>query len=58
MTFLDYGLHAVLKNLRATVQETVDSVSDPSLVILGYDLCGNGLNGIEAGSHTAGATSG
>ena len=52
VTFLDYGLHAVPKNLRATVQKTVDSVSEPSLVVLGYGLCGNGLNGIEAGQHT------
>lgn len=51
-TFLDYGLHAVPKNLRATVQKTVDSVSAPSLIVLGYGLCGNGLNGIEAGQHT------
>jgi hypothetical protein len=52
VTFLDYGLHAVPKNLRATVQKTVDSVSDPSLIVLGYGLCGNGLNGIEARQHT------
>lgn len=52
VTFLDYGLHAVPKNLRATVQKTVDSVSEPSLIVLGYGLCGNGLNGIEAGRHT------
>ena len=52
ITFLDYGLHLVPKNLKATVQQTIESVAEPSLVVLGYGLCGNGLNGIEAGHHT------
>ena len=52
ITFLDYGLHVVPKNLRATVQKTIDSVREPSLIVLGYGLCGNGLNGIKAGEHT------
>ena len=52
VTFLDYGLHLIPKNLRATVQKTINSVADPSLIVLGYGLCGNGLNGIEAGQHT------
>jgi len=52
VTFLDYGLHVVPKNLRATVQKTIDSVPEPSLIVLGYGLCGNGLNGIKAGEHT------
>ena len=52
IVFLDYGLHLIPKNLKATVQKTIDSVSQPSLIVLGYGLCGNGLNGIEAGPHT------
>ena len=52
VTFLDYGLHQIPKNLKATVQKTIDSVSEPSLIVLGYGLCGNGLNGIAAGEHT------
>ena len=52
VTFLDYGLHLVPRNLKATVQKAIDSLSAPSLVVLGYGLCGNGLNGIEAGQHT------
>jgi len=52
VTFLDYGLHQVPKNLKATVQKTIDSVAEPSLIVLGYGLCGNGLNGIAAGPHT------
>ncbi len=52
ISFLDYGLHLVPKNLKATIQKTIESVAEPSLVVLGYGLCGNGLNGIEAGQHT------
>ena len=52
ITFLDYGLHSVPKKLKSTVQETIDAIDEPSLVVLGYGLCGNGLNGIKAGKHT------
>jgi hypothetical protein len=34
------------------LQDAIDSVDEPSLVVLGYGLCGNGLNGIKAGNHT------
>ncbi len=52
ITFLDYGLHSVPKNLQKTVQVTIDSITEPSLIVLGYGLCGNGLNNIQAGVHT------
>lgn len=52
VTFLDYGLHRVPNNLRWTVQNAIDSVEEPSLILLGYGLCGNGLNNIQAGKHT------
>ena len=52
VTFLDYGLHVVPKKLTLAVQKAVDSIEPPSLVVLGYGLCGNGLNGIKAGKHT------
>jgi hypothetical protein len=52
ITFLDYGLHSVPRNLKTTLQAQIDTVSDPSLVVLGYGLCGNGLHGIKAGVHT------
>jgi hypothetical protein len=52
VTFLDYGLHIVPKKLMTTVQEVIDSIETPSLVVLGYGLCGNGLKGIKAGQHT------
>ncbi len=51
ITFFDYGLHAVPKKLRETIQDAIDSIEEPSLVVLGYGLCGNGLNKIKAGKH-------
>jgi hypothetical protein len=52
VTFFDYGLHVVPKKLRQTLQEQLDSIEEPSLVVLGYGLCGNGLDNINAGKHT------
>jgi hypothetical protein len=51
LTFFEYGLHAVPKNLRRTLQQAIDSIEQPSLIVLGYGLCGNGLDGINAGKH-------
>ncbi len=50
--FMDYGLHRVPANLTRELQDTMDAIKDPSLVVLGYGLCGNGLEGIVAGKHT------
>ena len=50
--YLDYGLHRVPAKLTWSVQEAIDAVEEPSLIVLGYGLCGNGLNGIQAGQHT------
>ena len=50
--FLDYGLHRVPTQLREAVQDQLEGLSEPSLVILGYGLCSNGLKGIRAGVHT------
>ena len=50
--FLDYGLHAVPKKLNQAVQESIDKIEQPSLILLGYGLCGNGLNNIRSGKHT------
>jgi hypothetical protein len=52
ITFFDYALHRVPKNLRQTLQEAIDSIERPSLVVLGYGLCGNGLKDLQAGKHT------
>ena len=51
-TYLDYGLHSHPRKLNLAVQEALDGLTEPSLVILGYGLCGNGLSGIRAGIHT------
>ena len=51
-TFLDYALHDVSKKLTAALQAALDQITEPSLVIMGYGLCGNGLHGLKAGVHT------
>lgn len=50
--WLDYGLHRVPAKLTWTVQEAIDAVEEPSLIVLGYGLCGNGLHHVQAGKHT------
>jgi len=50
--FLEYGLHSIPKHLKQVVQEEIDRIESPSLVVLGYGLCGNGLDEIRAGKHT------
>ena len=50
--YLDYGLHSIPKHLKQVVQEEINHLESPSLVVLGYGLCGNGLDDIHAGVHT------
>lgn len=52
ITFLDYGLHRVPAQLTWTVQDVLDGIETPSLIVLGYGLCGNGLAEVKAGKHT------
>jgi hypothetical protein len=52
VSFMDYGLHRVPGKMAGTLQEVIDGIEEPSLVMLGYGLCGNGLKGIKAGPHT------
>ena len=52
VSFLDYGLHRVPVKLTDAVQDALFAIEQPSLVILGYGLCGNGLRGIRSGAHT------
>lgn len=52
VTFLDYGLHEFPRELTKTVQEQIGGITEPSRILLGYGLCGNGLDGIQAGRHT------
>jgi hypothetical protein len=51
-TFLDYGLHRSPILMTPAIQERLDDLPQPSDVILGYGLCGNGLAGLKAGPHT------
>lgn len=52
ITFLDYGLHRVPDKLTWSLQDQIDRIETPSLIVLGYGLCGNGLAGIKARQHT------
>ena len=52
VTFMDYGLHRVPGNMRGALQEVLDGLEQPSIVLLGYGLCGTGLKGLRAGPHT------
>ena len=52
VTIMDYGLHRVPSKMTLTLQEELDGITEPSLVVLGYGLCGNGLKGINSGRHT------
>ena len=52
VAFFDYGLHRVPDKLNWTVQDAIDSIETPSLIMLAYGMCGNGLKGIKARQHT------
>lgn len=52
VTFMDYGLHRFPDKMTWTLQDAIDALETPSLVVLGYGLCGNGLKGIKARQHT------
>jgi hypothetical protein len=52
VTYMDYGLHRVPGNMAGALQEVLDGLAEPSLVVLGYGLCGTGLKGLKAGLHT------
>jgi hypothetical protein len=52
VTYLDYGLHIRPQKMTPTLQAQLDALLEPSLVLIGYGLCGNGLDGLKAGAHT------
>ncbi len=52
VVYLDYGLHVLPKRMAPSLQKELDALEEPSLVLIGYGLCGNGLEGLEAGRHT------
>src|SRR6266511_5915211 len=50
--WLDVMLHNSPKKLGAALQAEIDAIAEPSFIILGYGLCGNGLVGIKSRAHT------
>jgi len=50
--YMDSGLHETPKRMAPALQEELDAIEEPSLVLVGYGLCGTGLVGLEAGRHT------
>jgi hypothetical protein len=50
--FMDYGLHRTPERMREALQAEIDRIVEPSTVIMGYGLCGNGLMGLQARQHT------
>ena len=51
MTFLGYELHTRPKDMRPALQARLDALERPSIVLLGYGLCGNGVAGVKSGRH-------
>lgn len=51
-TYLDFGLHDRPSEMLPELQRRLDALAEPSNVIVGYGLCGNGVVGIESGPHT------
>lgn len=51
VAWLDVSLHNTPKKLAAAVQEQLDALAEPSNVIVGYGLCGNGLLGVKSREH-------
>jgi hypothetical protein len=50
--YMDFGLHETPKLMAPALQEQLDAIEEPSLVLVGYGLCGTGIVGLEAGRHT------
>ena len=49
---MDYGLHLTPRKMRSAIQEPIDALAVPHLVLIGFGLCGNGLVGLQSGIHT------
>jgi hypothetical protein len=50
--WMDIFLHNSPKKLAEALQARIDAIAEPSTVIVGYGLCGNGLVGVKSGPHT------
>ena len=51
MTFMGYELHTRPKEMAPALQQRIDALAEPSVVLLGYGLCGNGVVGVKSGRH-------
>jgi hypothetical protein len=51
-TFMEYGYHRTPQLMTPALQEEIDRLPEPSVVVIGYGLCGNGLAGLKARDHT------
>src|SRR5574340_1563501 len=51
-TWLDITLHNTPKKRAASLQQRIDDIAQPSLILIGYGLCGNGLAGVKSRLHT------
>jgi len=52
VTFMEYGFHRTPQLMTPALQEQLDRITEPSVIIMGYGLCGNGLAGLKSGRHT------
>jgi len=52
VTYLEITLHNTPKKLAAALQHEIDMIAQPSNILVGYGLCGNGLLGVKSGPHT------
>lgn len=52
VTFMEYGFHRTPDLMTPALQEQLDRIAEPSVVIIGYGLCGNGLANLKSGRHT------
>ena len=50
--YMDSGLHETPKRMAPALQKELDAIEEPSLVLVGYGLCGTGIVGLEAKRHT------
>jgi hypothetical protein len=51
ITFMGYELHQRPKDMAPALQANIDALPEPSIVLLGYGLCGNGTVGVRSGPH-------
>ena len=50
--FMEYGFHRTPQLMTPALQEQIDGIVEPSTIVVGYGLCGNGLAGLKARQHT------